>query len=186
MKTSSPENTTPCCRLVLAVVLLSAAGVAALLPSPAAAGWQAHDYAAGSRGIYLNDETGAVVTMAVIGNAGELSLKNTAAFLAARGSCKDPEPRKTSGVPGFLMTCPGDIAEYLFDDGVRIMLAAAHCRDAASCPGLNDFIGEFGRKGDPLPEPLGRAPSDIRARMDEALRSQEASSADAGAATGEN
>ena len=137
--------------------VLCALGLAALLPLPAMAAWQAHDYDAGSRSIYLNDETGAVVTMAVIGNAGELSLKNTAAFLAARGSCKAPEPRSAAGVPGFLMTCPGDITEYLFDDGARILLAAARCKDAALCPGLNDFIGEFGRKGDLLPEPAGHS-----------------------------
>ena len=171
--------------LTLAAVLWSA-GLAAFLPSAAEARWQAHDYAEGSRSIYLNDETGAVVTMAVIGKAGELSLKNTAAFLAARGSCKDPESRKIAGAPGFLMECPGDIIEYLFDDGVRIMLAAARCKNAAACPGLNDFIGEFGRKGQPLPEPEGQTPSDIRTRMDEALRNQEARNDAAGADSGEN
>ena len=184
MKAFPPQKSVPGRRLAAAV--LCALGLAALLPLPAMAAWQAHDYDAGSRSIYLNDETGAVVTMAVIGNAGELSLKNTAAFLADRGSCKAPEPRSAAGVPGFLMICPGDITEYLFDDGARILLAAARCKDAALCPGLNDFIGEFGRKGDPLPEPAGQASSDIRARMDEALRNQEARSAAAGASSGEN
>ena len=143
-----------------------------LFPLAAAAAWTAHDYAGGTRSIYLDDTAGAAVSLAVVGRAGELSPRNTAAFLASRGSCAAPVFREISEVPGYLLECPSAVSEYLFDDGERLLLAATRCQGEAVCPHLQSFVAEFGRKGAPLPEPERPALTDLKARMEAALRAE--------------
>ena len=150
-------------------ILLSTA-MALVFPITAAAAWTAHDYAGGTRSIYLDDEIGAAVSLAVIGRTGEMSPGNTAALLASRGSCGAPVFREIFGVPGYLLECPAAVTEHLFDDGERLLLAATRCQGEAVCPHLGSFVSEFGRKGAPLPEPEKPALPEIRARMDAALK----------------